>query len=153
MTNRNTQVNAGLKAYAKILFELFCAARVPYPWPKEAFNGSYFTIFESIILCIADDLVVGCGDIVSSECAVALNNNFREFNLFDKLGSPPASLFVSCQGDVVITSRACECKIISKLAGNHAPIFLFISQKISPDRFVRVLRFGRNCHDAKHNRK
>jgi len=93
----STQVNAGLKAYAKFLFELFCAARVAYSWSKKAFNGFYFTIFESVIFGVADDLIIGCSDIVNSESAVALNNNFRELNLFDKLGSPPASLSVSCQ--------------------------------------------------------
>ena len=93
----STQVNAGLKAYAKFLFELFCAARVAYSWSKKAFNGFYFTIFESVIFGVADDLIIGCSDIVNSESAVTLNDNFREFNLFDILGSSPASFFVCFQ--------------------------------------------------------
>jgi hypothetical protein len=136
-----TQVNAGLKAGTEFLFEFFCAAWITYSWPEKAFNGFYFAVAESIILGVADELVVGCSDIVDGERTTVLRDNFRKFNLFYELRGWKAFLFVSGDGDTVITSGACERKTISKLTGNHVPIFLFISHKISPDKFLSILRF------------
>ena len=129
------------KPVQNFLFEFFSAARVAYSWPEKAFNGFYFAVAESIILGVADKLVIGCSDIIGSECTVALHNNFGEFNFLKELGGPPASLFVSCQGNVVIMIGACECKIVGKLAGYHIPIFFLISQEIISDNFLTILRF------------
>jgi hypothetical protein len=85
MTNTYTQVNSGLKTYARLLFESFCAARVACPLSEKAFNGFYFAIVEGIILGVADGLVIGCSDIVDGECTAVLNNNFRKFNFFKEL--------------------------------------------------------------------
>jgi len=141
MTKHIHKVMQVRKPVQNFLFEFFCAARIAYSWPEKAFNGFYFAVAESIILGVADELVIRCSDIIGSECTVALRNNFREFNFFKELGSPPASLFVSCEGNVVIMIRACECKIIGKLAGYHVPIFFLISQKIISNNFLTILRF------------
>lgn len=144
------QFNPGFKAFAKFLSFLFCIARVAWSWPEKTFDGFYFSITESIVLGVADGPIISCSDIVNSKRTVALNNNFIEFHFFGQFGIPPALFLVCCKGNVVITCRACEGKAISKLAGYHIPIFLFISQKIIPDSILSILRFGTNCYAGKH---
>src|SRR6185503_18876029 len=96
-----TQVNTGFKACSKILFESFCAAWIANSGSEKAFDGFYFTIPESIIFSVAYDLVISCSDIVDGKRTTVLRDNFRKLDLFDKLGSPPAFLFVIRQGDMV----------------------------------------------------
>jgi hypothetical protein len=147
------QVNPSFNTLKKFLSVCFCITWVAGPWSEKAFNGFYLTIAESIILGVADNFVIRCSEVIGGECTVAIDHNFSEFHLFGEFGIPPAPFFVSCQGDVVIGTGACEGETFGKLADNQVPIFLFITQKIIPDNLLGILRFGRNDHTAKYNKE
>lgn len=127
--------------------------RVANARPEKAFDGTYFAIVESIILGIAYGFVISRSYIINGKCIVTMNNYFRKLDFLKEFASRKTFLFESRQGNMIISGRAAECKIIGKLAGNYVPIFLFKSLKVSPDKFLIMLSYGRNGYAAKRDRK
>lgn len=62
------------------------------PPAKKALNGFYFSVTESIIFNIVNNLVVGSRNVIHGECCVAVDHDLWKFYVLEKLGGAPASV-------------------------------------------------------------
>src|ERR1700759_2871039 len=99
-----------------------------YANTKKSFNGFYFTIAESIILNIVNNLVIGSIDIVHRKGGIAIDHDLLKFNRgFKELSGRalPAFFFVLRNSYMIIIVWAGERKAFGKLISKYIPIILF----------------------------